>query len=119
MECYPYHKTVSPLRDRIGGILGGPGMAEGPRSLDAGITIKRPPLLLWLSVEGLRRSLTLATAGGFCEKLQRALLARGEPNAPIWSPEGLRLLGMIGRPILLTSGLDDAEHFTSPTIAGG
>ncbi len=37
---------------------------------------------------------------------------------PIRSPECLRVLGKIVRRILLTSGLDDAIHFTPPTIAG-
>ena len=57
-------------------------------------------------------------AGDSCDKLHRALLANGEPNAPIRSPGCLRVLGKIVRRILLTSLLGDAIHFTPPTIAG-
>ncbi len=47
-----------------------------------------------------------------------ALYSQGvSQTPPIQSPEGLWLLAVMVRRILLTSGLDDAIHFTSPTIA--
>ena len=46
-----------------------------------------------------------------------ALYSQGvSQTPPIQSPEGLWLLDVMVRRILLTSGLDDAIHFTSPTI---
>ena len=47
-----------------------------------------------------------------------ALYSQGvSQTPPSQSPEGLWLLDVMVRRILLTSGLDDAIHFTSPTIA--
>ncbi len=49
----------------------------------------------------------------------RQLYSRRVSQTPlIRSPGGLRLLGLLVRRMLLTSGLDAARHFTSPAIAG-
>jgi len=69
-----------------------------------------------------RETLTRPTpkGGGFLRGTHaRELYSQRVSQTPaIQSPEGLWLLDVMVRRILFTSGLDDAIHFTSPTIVG-
>ena len=69
----------------------------------------------------VRKDLTLPTAKGgeFLRgtDLRQLYSQTARQTRPTRSPAGLRVLGKIACQILLTYGLDDAIHFTPPTIA--
>ena len=68
---------------------------------------------------GPRLTLPMRKRRGFLRGMHSgALYSQGvSQTPPSPSPEGLWLLDVMVRRILLTSGLDDAIHFTSPPIA--